>query len=94
MCELTKMPGLCSLAHDICMFLLGTGGVTLADLRAIHRDTQEVHIPHEVKAPWAEAHGGCNFAELLQDVERRGLVARPAAQILYYMVRPLTHVFD
>lgn len=77
---------------DNCVFLSGIHAVTLADSRAINPATQETHIPHEVKPPWAEADGGCNFSQLLQDVEKRRWLARPAAQILYYMVRPLTYM--
>jgi len=64
----------------------GKNAMTKADLRAFHPDTQETHIPHEVKAPWAEAHEGQHFADLLGDAHTRRKVARPAAQILSYMV--------
>lgn len=80
------------LAHhaDNWLFLSGGNGVTLADLRAINPHTQQTHIPHEVKAPWAEAFGGLDFPEPLLAAKRRMRIARPAAQILYYMVRPWT----
>lgn len=65
---------------------VGAKGITKADLRAYHPQTQRTHIPHEVKGPWAEGHEGQHFADLLQGPEIRHNVARPAAQLLYYMV--------
>lgn len=65
--------------------------MTKADLRAMHRDSEETYIPHEVKAPWAEAHGGQPFANLLGKLSTRKQVARPAAQILSYMVSHTRH---
>lgn len=35
-------------------------------MRAMDPQTQEIHIPHEVKASWAEGHVGHHFADLLQ----------------------------
>ncbi|KAL0049129.1 hypothetical protein WJX82_007188 [Trebouxia sp. C0006] len=64
----------------------GKTGVTLVDLRATHCRTHKTCIPHEVKPPWAEACDGSNLSELMQDAERKKTMARPAAQILYYMV--------
>ena len=69
------------------LFAAGERGLTNADLRAVDPQTQRTHIPHEVKAPWAEGHVGHHFADLLQDEQTRTSIARPAAQLLYYMVR-------
>ncbi len=66
----------------------GKTGVTLVDLRATHCRTHKTCLPHEVKPPWAEACDGSNLSELMQDAERKKTMARPAAQILYYMARP------
>ena len=60
------------------------------DLRAVHGETEETYLPHEVKPPWAEAHEGQHFVDLLGDMQTRDRVARPAAQILSYMVRHWT----
>ena len=56
------------------------------DLRAVHGETEETYLPHEVKPPWAEAHEGQHFVDLLGDMQTRDRVARPVAQILSYMV--------
>ena len=73
---------------DNLLWLAGKKGATLADLRAINPLTQCTHIPHEVKAPCAEAYGDSDFPELVHDADNRKQMARPATQILYYMVRP------
>ena len=75
-----------ALHHAKQLFVPGDEAVTEVDLRAIDLQTQRTHIPHEVKAPWAEEHGGRHFVELLQDKRKRKCIARPAAQLLYYMV--------
>lgn len=68
--------------------MLATGDAnTLVVLRGAHTSNQRTYIPHEVKSPWAEAHKGDHFADLLMDKQSRPRVARPAAQILSYMVR-------
>ncbi len=54
--------------------------------KALHGETEETYIPHEVKAPWAEAHKGQHIVDLLGDMQTRDRVARPVAQILSYMV--------
>ena len=68
------------------MMPTGDRANTLADLRGAHTSTQHTYIPHEVKASWAEAHDGQHFANLLMNDQSRSRVARPAAQILSYMV--------
>ena len=64
----------------------GEHAKTKADLRALHRETEQTYIPHEVKALWGEAHKGQHVVDLLRNVQTRDTVARPVAQILSYMV--------
>lgn len=71
--------------------VIGNQAVTKADLRAMHQDSEETYIPHEVKAPWAEAHGHQHYADLLGSSSTTKQVARPAAQILSYMVSHTRH---
>ena len=68
------------------MLFAGTGK-TLCDMRGLHPVTRGTYIAHEVKAPWAERHQDRHFGNILQDLQLREDVARPAAQIVYYMVR-------
>ena len=75
----------CALQRSL-PFASGKQDLAKSDLRAMDPQTQRTHIPHEVKAPWAEGHVGHHFAELLQDKRSRKSIARPAAQLLYYMV--------
>ncbi|DBA92610.1 TPA: hypothetical protein ACH3X1_002829 [Trebouxia sp. C0004] len=57
--------------------LPGHAGVTEeVDPCAIDTHTQHTHIPHEVKAPWAERQAGGHFTNLLQDQRKRRRVAR------------------
>ncbi|KAL3131380.1 hypothetical protein ABBQ38_007695 [Trebouxia sp. C0009 RCD-2024] len=54
----------------------GKLGLTKADMRAVDPHTQRTHIPHEVKALWAEGHVGQHFADLLDDKDSRTSIAR------------------
>lgn len=65
----------------------GIGAGIGADTCAVDPQTQRTHIPHEVKAPWAEGCVGHHFADLLHKDQSKPSIARPAAQLLYHLVR-------
>lgn len=76
--------------------ITGDHAKTKADLRALHLETEQTHIPHVVKALWGEAHKVQHVvdllrnmqttADLLRNMQTTGTFARPVAHILSYMV--------
>ena len=81
----------CSQSMQTCSKLLlysGEAGVTLADVRATHCHTHKTCLPHEVKAPWVEGCSGGDFSELFPNAKGNKAMPRPAAQVLYYVLRP------
>ncbi len=75
--------------------ITGDHAKTKADLRALHLETEQTHIPHVVKALWGEAHKVQHVvdllrnmqttADLLRNMQTTGTFARPVAHILSYM---------
>ena len=59
--------------------ITGDHAKTKADLRALHLETEQTHIPHDVKALWGEAHEGQHVVDLLRNMQTTDTVARPVA---------------
>ena len=64
--------------------ITGNHAKTKADLRALHLETEQTHIPHVVKALRGEAHKVQHVVDLLRNMQTTGTFARPVAHILSY----------
>ncbi|DBB09631.1 TPA: hypothetical protein ACH3X3_001283 [Trebouxia sp. C0006] len=81
----------------------GDHAKTKADLRALHLETEQTHIPHVVKALWGEAHKVQHVVDLLRNMQTTADLLRnmqTTADLLRNMqttgtfARPVAHILS
>ncbi len=83
--------------------ITGDHAKTKADLRALHLETEQTHIPHVVKALWGEAHKVQHVVDLLRNMQTTADLLRnmqTTADLLRNMqttgtfARPVAHILS